>query len=246
MALINRQTLKNYFKKGGFATEKHFEDLIDSSINAVDDGITINKEDGFKLTSPDKSTKLLSFYNKSNQDHADFSLNIKHEGNVGLFVKSQESNPALTITPFNKIGVNKATPEYDLDVNGTIGYKHRIGTYAVGSVPADGSWHTIISELDGVKSFEINALAAGKVGKGYYAACHAIAISTFGGRLSRSKIKLTQAHFESFRNKIQLRWRGDMHNFRLEIRTRRNYGVDDKTGDAFKIKFNVTDLSIKL
>ena len=38
MALINRQTLKNYFKKGGFATEKHFVDLIDSSLNVVDDG----------------------------------------------------------------------------------------------------------------------------------------------------------------------------------------------------------------
>ncbi|GGE16939.1 hypothetical protein [Psychroflexus salis] len=245
MALINRLTLKNYFKKGGFATEKHFEDLIDSTINAVDDGITINKKDGFKLTSSDNSEKLLSFYKKSNQDDADFSLNIKHENKVGLFVKSQEKTPALTVTPANKIGINKVAPEYNLDVNGTIGYKHKVGTYAIGSVPADGSWHVVLSNLDGVKSFEINAKAAGKIGKGYYAACHAIAISTFGGRLSRSKIKLTQAHYESFRNKIQLRWKGDMHNYRLEVRTRRNYGIDDQTGDPFKIEYNITDLSIK-
>ena len=46
MALIDRQTLKNYFKKGGFATEKHFVDLIDSSLNVVDDGISIQRENG--------------------------------------------------------------------------------------------------------------------------------------------------------------------------------------------------------
>mgnify|MGYP003309971067 CR=1 FL=1 len=46
MALINRQTLKNYFQKGGFATEKHFVDLIDSSLNIVDDGISINQKQG--------------------------------------------------------------------------------------------------------------------------------------------------------------------------------------------------------
>ena len=44
MALINRNTLKNYFKKGGFAKENHFVDLIDSTLNSVDDGIEINKK----------------------------------------------------------------------------------------------------------------------------------------------------------------------------------------------------------
>ena len=41
MASKNRETLKNYFKKGGFATEKEFSDLIDSSMNLIDDGISI-------------------------------------------------------------------------------------------------------------------------------------------------------------------------------------------------------------
>ena len=36
MASKNRETLKNYFKKGGFATEKEFSDLIDSSMNLID------------------------------------------------------------------------------------------------------------------------------------------------------------------------------------------------------------------
>ena len=65
MALINRQTLKNYFQKGGFATEKHFVDLIDSSLNQVDDGISMNAEHGFKLNPHGYSTRLISFFKKS-------------------------------------------------------------------------------------------------------------------------------------------------------------------------------------
>ena len=67
MALINRQTLKNYFKKGGFATEKHFVDLIDSSLNVVDDGISIQPQNGLKINPIGFSTKLISFFKKSTQ-----------------------------------------------------------------------------------------------------------------------------------------------------------------------------------
>ena len=59
MALINRETLKNYFKKGGFATEKHFVDLIDSSLNVVDDGIAIKPEYGLKINPLALNSKLI-------------------------------------------------------------------------------------------------------------------------------------------------------------------------------------------
>ena len=76
MALINRQTLKNYFKKGGFATEKHFVDLIDSSLNIVDDGISIQREHGLKINPIGFSTKLISFFKKSTQKFPEFSLEL--------------------------------------------------------------------------------------------------------------------------------------------------------------------------
>ena len=75
MALINRQTLKNYFQKGGFATEKHFVDLIDSSLNKVDDGISMNSEYGFKLNPHGYSSRLISFFKKATQKEPDFSIN---------------------------------------------------------------------------------------------------------------------------------------------------------------------------
>ena len=72
MALINRQTLKNYFKKGGFTTEKHFVDLIDSSLNIVDDGISIQKEHGLKINPLGFSTKLISFFKNQPRNHRNF------------------------------------------------------------------------------------------------------------------------------------------------------------------------------
>ena len=68
MAFINRQTLKNYFKKGGFATEKHFIDLIDSSVNTVDDGIAKSPEHGLKLSTIKEKFKLLYFFKRINQE----------------------------------------------------------------------------------------------------------------------------------------------------------------------------------
>ena len=64
MGIFNRQTLKNYFKKGGFATEKHFVDLIDSSLNSVDDGISMSPENGLILNPFGYTSKVISFFKK--------------------------------------------------------------------------------------------------------------------------------------------------------------------------------------
>ncbi len=64
MGIKNRETLKNYFKKGGFATEKQFIDLIESSMNVVDDGITIKPKTGLKINPLGESSKLISFFKR--------------------------------------------------------------------------------------------------------------------------------------------------------------------------------------
>lgn len=245
MALINRQTLKNYFKKGGFATEKHFVDLIDSSLNAVDDGISIKPEHGLKLSPLNLSTRLISFFKKSIQKEPNFTIDLDSDNSKGLAFKNAESKTILKFDEDGKIGVNTNLPTYDFDVNGVLGIKSKTGTYINGSAPADGKWHTLIDNLDGLNGFEIMASARGKVGSGYYSLSHTIALSTFGGRLSRSKIKSTTAFYESFRNKIQLRWVGKIHNYKLEIRTRRNYGIDVNTGTYFNINYNVVQLFLE-
>lgn len=44
MPRTNRNTLKEYFKRGSMPNQKHFYELIDSMVNISDDGIDKNPE----------------------------------------------------------------------------------------------------------------------------------------------------------------------------------------------------------
>ena len=240
MALINRQTLKNYFQKGGFATEKHFVDLIDSSLNMIDDGISINQKLGFKLNPIGFSTRLMSFFKKATQNEPDFTVNINQDNVEGLSINNREGDPLLKFDQNKQIGVHTNEPRFDFDVRGVLGIDSKSGNHIVGEVDGDGSWQTIISNLDGINGFEVVASIRGKMGSGRYAMAHAIALSTFGGKSSRNRIKNTHAYYGSFMNRLSFRWVGEMHNYELQVRTRRHYGVSELDGQPYKIKFNVS------
>lgn len=240
MALINRQTLKNYFQKGGFATEKHFVDLIDSSLNMIDDGISINQKQGFKLNPIGFSNRLMSFFKKATQNEPDFTVNINQDNVEGLSINNREGDPLLKFDQNKQIGVHTNEPRFDFDVRGVLGIDSKSGNHIVGEVDGDGSWQTIISNLDGINGFEVVASIRGKMGSGRYAMAHAIALSTFGGKSSRNRIKNTHAYYGSFMNRLSFRWIGEMHNYELQVRTRRHYGVSELDGQPYKIKFNVS------
>ena len=242
MALINRQTLKNYFKKGGFATEKHFVDLIDSSLNVVDDGISIQRDHGLRISPIGFSTKLISFFKKSTQKSPEFSFELDQANAPGLSVQGDNDKSIIKVKKEGLVGINTFDPKYTFDVNGTVGMRSRVGTHAIGSVPGDGSWHSILSNLDGVNGYEVTANIKGKLGSGRYSIAHAIALSTFGGRSSRNKIKTTVASYGSFFYKISFRWYGDVHNYELQAKTSRHFGIDEKTGTPFPISFNIVKL----
>ena len=65
MAIKNKETLKNYFKKGGVVSEKHFIDLIDSSMNVIDDGISVDPKNGLRINPTGIFTTLISFSKKN-------------------------------------------------------------------------------------------------------------------------------------------------------------------------------------
>ena len=242
MALINRQTLKNYFKKGGFATEKHFVDLIDSSLNVVDDGISIQPQNGLKINPIGFSTKLISFFKKSTQKSPEFTIEMDNSNAQGLSFQGENDKSIIKIKKDGLVGINTLDPRYTLDVNGTLGMDSKVGIHRIGSVPGDGTWHSILANLNGVNGYEITANIKGKPGSGRYSIAHAIALSTFGGRRSKNKIKKTVASYGSFFYKISFRWFGDMHNYELQAKTTRHFGIDEKTGSPFNINFNILKL----
>ena len=71
MAIKNKESLKNYFQKGGVISEKQFIDLIDSSINIIDDGIDVQPKDGLRLNPVGLFSRLISFFKKKTQKKPD-------------------------------------------------------------------------------------------------------------------------------------------------------------------------------
>ena len=78
MAKQNRETLKRFFGVGKLPTEEHFADLVDSSLNIIDEGFDKTDEFGFEITpqkGSDDTENLISFFRKR-VNCLSFSTNI--------------------------------------------------------------------------------------------------------------------------------------------------------------------------
>lgn len=243
MKLLNRDTLKNFFRKGSQPTQGNFSDLIDSMVNKVDDGFSKDSEHGLMFAPMKDSSNLISFFESIDNPQADWAVQLNpDEKTLGLdFVEPGAAGTTpqsrLFLQKGGNVGIGTHSPAYLLDVNGAIGAKTRIGTYptvsATNTVPADGRWHTILSGLNNCQAFEIVA-QTGRAKHGKYALLHAIALSTFGR--SHNTIRKTQAYYGFWWNKIAMRWTGSTFDYALQIRTRCNYG------DGVNINFHITRL----
>lgn len=240
MALMNRRTLKNFFKRGSLPTEVNFADLIDSTLNKVDDGISKNIEAGLMISPTGTSNKLMSFYNNIKDKNPAWNIGLNEGRTDGLTISEGHNQPRLFIQNGGNIGIGTVSPQTKLDVNGMVAMHGRIGTYKKGQVPADGKWHTIIENLDYMQAFEVMSYVQSKQGRGKYALLHAIAVSTFGGP-SRSAITKTSAYYRFFWNKLSIRWSGDIHNYSLQVRTATNYGFKED-GYQRMITYRLTKL----
>ena len=239
--LDNRETLKNYFKNGTRPSEENFGSLIDSMINKADDGISKNLDDGLILAPEgENSNRALSFFNKIGAEYPNWSMELVQGEGAGLGIvqpSHEEGIDDQTRMFFNKdgnIGIHTTEPATDFDVNGILGTKSRVGTFQLATVPADGKWHAILKNLDGVNGFEVIAqVSRDKAGK--HALLHATALSTFGQ--FKNRIRRTQASYGWWWwNRLAIRWVGNQNNYRLELKTRSDYGND------IQIKYHITQL----
>lgn len=62
MTKQDRPTLKSFFRNGALPTAEHYRDLIDSTVNQVEDGFSKSVPDGLRIHSAGSSLRLLSFY----------------------------------------------------------------------------------------------------------------------------------------------------------------------------------------
>ena len=245
MDLFNRLTLKNFFKKGSVPTEVHFSNLIDSTVNKIDDGFSKTVDDGLKLTPGRENGRLISFYDgvkdlESTSSAWNITVNPT-EASRGLSLGEKDTNGRIYFQEGGNVGVGNLSPNFDLDIAGSLASHSRIGSFnEVKHVPADGEWHILLDNLEGCQAFELVAKAQGVKKRGKYAICHAIAVSTHGNL--GSKVKTTQAFYGWFWHRIKFRWKKVIDGkYRFEVRSVGHYGMDEEN-EVVKISCHVTSL----
>ena len=239
-----RDQLKEHFKNGKIPTATHYEDLIDSMLHKVEDGISKDEEGGLNIHCSGESLNLLSLYPEINSSKPFFmvskDMQVPTSLKLGPINPGEVGNDAQSFYFGRKGNFGIGTPcskNLRLEVRGFAGMEGRIGTYKNDTnykeAFADGTWYRITPDLNNCHGFEVVA-RTGKKGSGKFALMHAIALSAYGKR--GGKIRKTRAHFGFFWNKLNLRWNGTSKEYWLEIRTNSNYG------DKAKIYYSVTKL----
>lgn len=243
MAKRNRATLRKFFGKGMLPSENHFHDLIDSTVNIVDQGFNKTEETGLEISSLGNHERLISL---SRNDQPVWSIGYDGTKDTLLFKKltDKEEILALSLAANGNVGVKQNDPAYDLDVGGVIRSTGRIGIPLSSQtwVPANGEWHNITNELSGCQAFEVMA-GVGKPKHGKYALLHTVAMNTFHptGFLFnflniKKRIRCQHAYYRSFRDKLKLRWYGENRRYHLQIRSNSDYG------DGIRIRYYLTRL----
>ncbi len=263
MTKRNRKTLVEHFAEGRLPTQEAFADLIDSTINIVDDGFEKNAREGLKLAQVDENAKLLSFYDEitvrspvwtmsltspgtayGGGNYKSLSVYWADNGENRLILSSVPEAEGASSTDASaphrlRMGINRPAPQHEMDVGGVIASDGRVGRRAPDgfSVRADGQWHPITKPLDGCHAFEVMA-GVGKPKSGKYALTHAFAVSTFNSR--HGSITNHQARFSSRCDQIDLRWRGSTHEYVLEMRTRCSY--EQHANEEIYVQYYLTQL----
>ena len=150
----DRKTLRNYFRSGSLPTAEHFGELIDSTVNKVDDGFDKTPADGLKvawLSAPN----FLSFYRGDVFGGAVWRVAHDPDRDDLLVRKDNADAPSLAIGG-EAVGVRRASPRAALDVGGVVRAEGRAGDDAFGGVLANGAWHPVTDWLDR-KSTRLNS-----------------------------------------------------------------------------------------
>ncbi|MCB1934529.1 MAG: hypothetical protein KDF59_01180 [Nitrosomonas sp.] len=219
-------------------TETAFADLIDSTLNLIDDGFEKTVKDGLRIFQLGDG-KLMSFYQKMETlspmwfvklDKKSSNLTFGNQFNPSVLTLSciGDADDGTQQSERGGVGINTTQPQYELDVVGTIASHGRVGKKDEFAVPADGHWYDITGVLTGCQAFEIVAGVGGRDTDGKYALMHAFAVSTYH---AKNNITYHQAHFGAKCNQLELRWQplstdSDNFDYVLQMRTGASYGAD--------------------
>ena len=231
MAKTNRETLKGYFSSGKKPTERHFQDLVDSMLNIVDDGMNKSAGNGLQLSPLEENGAVLEFFGNILDEHPLWKVQVDRKNGCLHVGKGEEEESLLTLYSDNRIELKG-----NVELTGTLKADAFVGGYNCGELPADGQWHDLTFEAEGqpvgCRAYRVMA-GCGKKGKGKYALVEATAMHCHG---SHRRIRCVHSWFGIHFNRLRLRWNKQGDTWRLQIRSRCDYG------DDIKLRFQVTEL----
>ena len=248
MAQHTRSELYKIYK-GGFH-DKAFEHLVDSALNIKDDGIAINREFGLALSPKGADKKLLSFFEKiSDKSEPLWSFRLDTESETDGFTIQEAGKTRLFLQNGGKVGINTERPRYALDVNGMVSALGFVGSYAKGTIFADGKWHAIpaMKGLKGCVAFEIFAHINDEGDRRF-----ALTRATMMLSHSKGGFKYQMDSVQSgsswlwgkFWNRIKFKWVQEQDpgpdgevQYSVHVKSRGHYGM--KGGQAKKIFYRV-------
>ena len=182
MASLNKQprdVLRSRFKDKNVTAES-YNSLIDSMINIHDDGIEKDSSDGLRLTTSGSSKKLMTFVDSAKNVNLRWKIEINPSQREKGLSFSVDNNPdsVLFLQEDGKIGIGTAQPQQKLDVRGIVSMEGRMGGL-VGSVDANGSFQTILKDVEPGSAFEVIAQIHDDI-DGRYALTYGILLITRG------------------------------------------------------------------
>ena len=222
MPRTNRNTLKEYFKRGSMPNQKHFYELIDSMVNISDDGIDKNPDDGLRLAPSKENSPVISLFTNIQDNIPEWKIYLGNNSQLHIIRQGQDE-PILSLHPNGRIEMNQ--PGMDIRINGSLSATRFDGAIR-GKFPADGEWHTLQIPTEGCRAYRIMA-GCGKLKSGSH-----------GYPLLRetSKNPYESILVRFLFNKIKFRWYGPGQKCKLQIRSGRDYG------DNIFVCFLITDL----
>lgn len=235
MAKQNRETLKRFFGAGKLPTEEHFADLVDSSLNIIDEGFAKTEKFGFEIT-PQKGTEdtenLISFFRKLTDKLPSWSISYHARDEALQFIHTDASDNSrktvLSLDKHGKVSVSgaefnseaelaseqSAGEQVKLDVGGAIRAPARmgVGLEQHATVPANGQYQPITETLQGFQALEVVAKVELKDEK-RFAIMHAIALNAHNppwkilNFWNRSRrIRIHQSYHSGPRDRLKLKW----------------------------------------
>ena len=105
MPRTNRNTLKEYFKRGSMPNQKHFYELIDSMVNISDDGIDKNPDDGLRLAPSKENSPVISLFTNIQDNIPEWKIYLGNNSQLHIIRQGQDE-PILSLHPNGRIEMN--------------------------------------------------------------------------------------------------------------------------------------------